>query len=169
MEPGDVPRRIHGILTGRPMNVSFVDDLVCGSARPMSRRAVLWLKEEAGINSILSVTEEPLPQAVLADGMEYKHVSVRNHFAPTLPQIEESVNFLLSETLENRKVVVHCAAGKGRTGTILASYLCARYSLSAEEAIKKVRATRPGSVEKKRQERAVMEFAKYYRAKTSPT
>jgi len=45
-------------------------------------------------------------------------------------------------------VLVHCAAGIGRTGAVLAAYLIRTENLSATEAIFRVRSQRPGSIEK---------------------
>ncbi|MHB8702250.1 MAG: phosphatase domain-containing protein [Nitrososphaerales archaeon] len=136
--------------------MSFVDESVCGSARPFSRRSVLYLKEK-GIDSILTLTEFPLSPDLVRN-MGYKHVPINNHKAPTLEQLKESVDFLLADTGKKRKVAVHCAAGKGRTGTVLAAYLCASHGYSAKEAIEAVRAKRPGSIEKG-QEAIIEEFA----------
>lgn len=157
-EPGDVLRVVHDRLMRRPMNVSFIDDLAAGSARPMSGRAVLWLARKQGINSILSLTDEPLSKEFLADGMAFKHVAIRNHSVPTFPQIKECVDYMLSQTAAGKRVLVHCAAGKGRTGTVLAAYLCGRYGVDASKAIRTVREKRPGSIEKNRQESAVEEY-----------
>jgi len=156
VEPGDFPRRIHDLLAKRPMNVSFIDEYVCGSARPFSRSAVLYLKDRYGINSILTLTEYPL-SATLVEGLGYKHVPIRNHTAPTIDQLRECVDFLLSERSKQRKVVVHCAAGKGRTGTVLAAYLCAASGITARQAIEMVRGKRRGSIEKA-QEAILEEF-----------
>jgi len=41
---------------------------------------------------------------------------------------------------------VHCGAGLGRTGTVLACYLISR-GLCAEHAIDRVRDARPGAIE----------------------
>ena len=159
-EPGDIIRRFYDLLLGRPMNASFIDDNICGSARPFSKRSVIWLQEKMGINSILSLTESDI-QKLIPEGINYKHVPMKNHVAPTNSEIEECVDFLLSESAKGRKVDVHCAAGLGRTGTVLAAYLVAKYDMNAPDAIKKVRALRPDSIEKNQQEAAVEEFAKH--------
>jgi atypical dual specificity phosphatase len=55
-------------------------------------------------------------------------------------------------------VAIHCAAGLGRTGTVLAAYFVAG-GLSSREAVEKVRDLRPGSIETVEQERAIERFA----------
>lgn len=138
------------------MNVSFLDEHVLGSARPMSRDGVNWLREKMGVKAILSLTEEPLPSQWL-DGVTYRLVTMRNHAAPSLRQLDESVNFLMNQSNDGKNAVAHCAAGKGRTGTVLAAYLCAKYGSTAEDAIRRVREKRPGSIERI-QEAAVVEY-----------
>jgi len=56
--------------------------------------------------------------------------------------------------------MVHCLAGQGRTGTILASYLVKYQKMSADEAIQKVREERPGSIQSFSQEEIIFQFAK---------
>ena len=65
-----------------------------------------------------------------------------------MAQLGECIDFITRNVQMKNKVAVHCAAGKGRTGTVLAAYLCATQHLSGEEAIKEVRAKRGGSIEK---------------------
>ena len=55
-------------------------------------------------------------------------------------------------------VVVHCAAGYGRTGTMLACYLVHK-GYGPTEAINEVRRKRPGSIETKEQENAIYEYS----------
>jgi atypical dual specificity phosphatase len=59
---------------------------------------------------------------------------------------------------------VHCAEGKGRTGTVLAAYLVYK-GLSTDDAIKKVREKRPGSIENMDQENAIRIFERTLRPK----
>jgi len=156
-DKGDFLRWIYGRIFGKPMNFSFIDEFVAASATPMQKKEVDWLREKNGIGAILSIREDPLAAGWI-EGLDYLDVPVRNHFPPTLEQLKGSVDFIVNETRERKKIDVHCAAGKGRTGTVLAAYLCYAYGLSAEEAIKQVRAKREGSIEKK-QEPVIYEYS----------
>jgi len=56
-------------------------------------------------------------------------------------------------------VAVHCTAGLGRTGVVLACHLVTR-GMSADNAIARIRRLRPGSIETDEQAIAVDEFAR---------
>ena len=163
MEIGDVFRKIYDVIYHRPMNFSFVDNYICGSARIMSKKDIDWLKKKK-VKSILALTEASAPSPWFeGSGILYKHVPVKNHFAPTLAQLEECVDFIERNVQQGNKIMVHCAAGKGRTGTVIAAYFCKRDNISADIAIEKIRAKRSGSVERNPrscQEDAVIEFRK---------
>ena len=56
---------------------------------------------------------------------------------------------------------VHCAMGRGRTGTLLACYLVAKEGYTAEQAIEETRKRRRNSIETRTQENVVHEFEKF--------
>ncbi|MDG6907246.1 MAG: dual specificity protein phosphatase family protein [Nitrososphaerota archaeon] len=161
MEIGDILRKIYDSIYHRPMNFSFIDNYVCGSARIMSKQDIDWLKLK-GVKAVLALTETAIPSSwVEASGIEYKHVPVKNHTSPSIEQLDDCVNFIERIGREGKKTLVHCAAGKGRTGTVLAAYLCEHNDISAETAIEQVRTKRGGSIEndpESGQENVVIEF-----------
>ncbi|NWR53705.1 DUS23 phosphatase, partial [Regulus satrapa] len=60
-------------------------------------------------------------------------------------------------------VAVHCMLGHGRTGTLLACYLCKERHLAGSDAIQEIRRLRPGSIETAEQEQAVIRFCQCLR------
>jgi protein-tyrosine phosphatase len=112
-----------------------------------------------GIGAVLSLTERsPFPEGS-PDGIRHLHLPVIDMTAPSHGTLEEAVSFLRSQVGDGTAVLVHCGAGLGRTGTILAAYLVSEGE-APEAAIRRVRAARPGSVETMEQERSVFDFAR---------
>ena len=68
------------------------------------------------------------------------------------------VNLLRNLKEKQEPVLIHCRAGWGRTGTILAIYLMEFYDKTAREAIQEVRNLRPWSIETTEQEMAVLNY-----------
>jgi hypothetical protein len=62
---------------------------------------------------------------------------------------------------EKRKVLVHCHAGYGRTGIVLACYMLYTSTKSAEEVVQELRAKRSGCVQKKSQMDYIKKFQVY--------
>jgi atypical dual specificity phosphatase len=117
-----------------------------------------WLRER-GIAAVLSLTEAPLEAEALAHHeLEALHLPIADMTAPTPEQLEHALGFVDRQRALGRAVVVHCLAGQGRTGTVLAAYLI-RGGMSPEEALGALRAVCPGAVENAAQERALHAFA----------
>ena len=126
-------------------------------AYPESEDAFTLLYE-IGIRAVLTLSELSLSFETPAKiGMITRHIPVPDFTAPTLQQVEEAVA-MISSWLENHMpVAVHCMAGLGRTGTILACYLVAM-EMPANNAIIVIREWRPGSIETLEQEAVVYEY-----------
>ena len=144
------------------MNFSWIiEGTLAGSQGPTSTRDITFLK----LNDVLAVirmeehtiSTEPWQMVELYE-------PVPDFMPPTMEQIDRMVNFI-EEQIENwdRPVVVSCAAGIGRTGTVLACYFV-KVGYEPQAAIDYIRQLRPGSIQTRDQEEAVHNFAKHIEA-----
>ena len=156
---GDVWRKVHGTVTGRPDNFSWlIENKLAGSAIPTSIDEVQWMIKQ-GVKSIVTIREEPLDDDWVKN-VNYLHVRSNDMGVPEFDDLVHAVDFIHKRITGDEPVMVHCLAGMGRTGTILACYLIKYQSMSADEAIQKIREERPGSIQSYSQEEIVFQFAK---------
>ena len=141
---------------------------IAAMARPYDLRTELEFLKDQQIEVIVTLTERPLNKALLEEfGYEYKHLPVQDFQAPDLGQIEDFVSTVRRSIRKRRPVAVHCGAGRGRTGTMIACYLVSR-GRTAAAALEEVRKLRPGSVETGEQEAAVKAYALHWQRKGPP-
>lgn len=138
-----------------------IDGELAGMPRPGGVRLLeADLRFLAGqeIDLLVSLTETPTDaEALTSHGIGLLHLPVVDFTAPTQQQLAEFVAAADQRIAEGERVGVHCAGGKGRTGTFLAAFLVSR-GMTADEAIAEVRRLRPGSIETDEQEQAVEQY-----------
>ena len=177
---GEIYRWISSKISSRPTNFSWVikKDLA-GSGLPITFKQFEWLIKN-GIRTIVTVREVPLPSKwfetshgieitkletnVKYDLINYFHLYVQDYKAPSINELNRTVLYIENQIKSGRPVVVHCAAGKGRTGTLLAAYLLKIDKLSPDESIKKIRKIRPGSIQTKIQEETIFHYFNFLKS-----
>ncbi len=127
---------------------------VLGCAYPRREAALAGLARQ-GVSLLINLHERPHDPARLArHGLTELRLPVADFTPPSPVQLDRGVAAIVAATAVGERVAVHCGAGKGRTGTLLACYLVSQ-GLDAGAAIAHVRAIRPGSVETRAQAAAV--------------
>jgi atypical dual specificity phosphatase len=150
----------------QPQNFSWIEPgRLAAMGQPDDPSELQWLRDN-GIELLITITEEPLRRDWLFDaGLLGLHVPMEDMQPPELDQIRECLSAIRKAHERNMGVGIHCHAGRGRTGTTLACYFV-ETGMTPEEAVRRVRKLRPGSIESVAQEEVVEEFARTRRAES---
>ncbi len=93
-----------------------------------------------GIRADLSLEEKRIDSPF---GVQYYlWLPVKDHHAPTIPQLEVAVLFLGQLRNKNIKCYLHCERGHGRAPTIMAAYLITE-GKSLKQALHMIKVKRP--------------------------
>lgn len=81
--------------------------------------------KENGITAILDVTCEfdGLEWSSTQENISYLNIPVLDHSVPNHSQLNQAINWIHHHIKEDRRVVVHCALGRGRSVFVMAAYL----------------------------------------------
>lgn len=81
--------------------------------------------KENNITAILDVTCEfdGLEWSSTQENIKYLNIPVLDHRVPTRSQLNQALNWIDHHIKANRRVVVHCALGRGRSVFVMAAYL----------------------------------------------
>lgn len=139
-----------------PKNFSWINNWLAASAILDDIRQVIWLKDK-GFEFIISLEQLDQEIASFIDelGIKRFYFPIEDGSAPSVDELMKITDLLMK--LEEKKVLIHCYAGCGRTGTVLAAYMI-RKGMSAEEAISYIRSMRPCSIETRGQELSLIYF-----------
>ena len=111
-----------------------------------------------GVSMLITLTERDFPQEALArNGLKNFHLPVYDHEPPTVAQMQMLLARMSVALRRGEVLAVHCLAGLGRTGTVLAAWLV-REGLTAEEALRRVRLIDAQYVQSGAQEALLYEF-----------
>jgi len=112
-----------------------------------------------GVGGVVNLTTRRWPQEEMEEhGLDGMRLPVAEFQPPELEQIQEFVRFCDEHIEDGAGVAVHCVAGKGRTGTMIACYLV-HTGMDPDEAIREIRRLRGGSIETWEQEEAVYAYS----------
>ncbi|XP_029643818.1 dual specificity protein phosphatase 23 isoform X3 [Octopus sinensis] len=142
-----------------PKNFSWVvDGFLAALGFPNEAANMMYLVKH-GIKYLISLTAELTPSLQgFEDKLVWSQIKIKDFSPPTLQQVDEFLKVVEKARSENSAVAIHCAHGKGRTGTMIACYLIKYHNQTASEALRNIRESRPGSVETFQQEELIYMF-----------
>jgi atypical dual specificity phosphatase len=155
---------IPGVLAGMPMPFVHAERRLAGGGALHDFADELPALDAAGIRAVVSLLNIPSDATVFESaGFAFLCLPVPDGGAPTMSQMDEFIQFVAGQIIRQRPVAVHCEAGLGRTGTMLAAFLISQGD-SAARAIAKVRAVESSAIETSRQIQFLEQYAGRLRA-----
>jgi len=150
-QPGNAPTGFAWLESGR----------IAGSPLPGVVNDIhidLQALKRMGITALITLTERDLPTDVLRQhGLKNLHLPIYDHETPTLAQIQMLLRRMELLLEKGEVLAVHCLAGKGRTGIVLACWWV-REGLTAEEALRRLRLIDPRYVQNAEQEQFLQSY-----------
>ncbi len=122
--------------------------------------------EAAGVTHVVSLVGEASPPSWLASAATVLWLPVFDRAAPTSAQLRAGVEFLDAARTGNRRVLICCCSGSGRSPTLYAAWLLARQEVTPAQALDLVHERRPAAVPTRRQLAALELWATELAART---
>ncbi|KAI5930762.1 Protein tyrosine phosphatase domain-containing protein 1 [Manis javanica] len=160
---------------------SWVTDNILAMARPstelLQKYCVIEQFQSHGIKTVINLQRPGehascgnpleqesgftyLPEAFMEAGIYFYNFGWKDYGVASLTTLLDMVK-VMTFALEEGKVAIHCHAGLGRTGVLIACYLVFATRMTADQAIVFVRAKRPNSIQTRGQLLCVREFTQF--------
>lgn len=175
IDDGNLPLRVDCVRTPLGGNLLLTH---CPGRSSLDSRGNQWARslekdvitiKEIGITSVISLLGndelsrhgvQNLAQALSKCDIPWYQFPIKDFSIPdsdVLQKVREALPEILSRLSNDESLLIHCAAGFGRTGMFCAMLLVAM-GMDPGSAIVAVRAARPGTIETSEQERFVYTF-----------
>ncbi len=149
---------VPGALAGMPMPYIHINRRMAAGGPLTAFEDELVELHAAGVRAVVCLLNIPGDASVYESaGFSFLCLPVPDGGAPTFEQADEFIRFVSVQRAVQRPVAVHCEAGLGRTGTLLATYLVSQGE-SAAAAIARVREAERVAVETPQQIRFLEEY-----------
>jgi hypothetical protein len=139
-----VPGKLVAFRGPRDLNGRLYKDDLAKGTRSFSPLYYLSIFQSLGVSTVVRLnTPKYNPDSFKKNGIEHFDLYFQ---ACTVPTADIIRRFLTIVQQARGLVAVHCCAGLGRTGTLIALYMMKHHGFSARQAIGWLRILRPGSV-----------------------
>jgi protein-tyrosine phosphatase len=129
------------------MTAWWIDEpVLLGTSNPTTEQLTAWYGD--GFRTVISFLEEatqpPAYDVSVVQAMGYERCNIPLHDGPLAPDLSQYEEFtrIVDENLKRGGVIIHCMAGRGRTGAMAVAYWIGK-GLSADQAIAKMHEVNP--------------------------
>jgi len=123
--------------------------------------------QKAGINKVIVLAEDAeifaqtgrnLFKIYQDHGIQAEHLPIRDFGIPGREQLRSTIEEVVTAMQNGENLVIHCSAGKGRTGLFTACLAKTVLGLNGQEAIQWTREHIPGAIETQEQVEFIMAY-----------